>query len=80
MPFSGSHAHVGIAGGLLLPMGDLLESLGERVDDDIGPAVAETLDSEVRGLLRIVRDVPESDDDAVIGKVRADAMADGAGL
>ena len=80
MSFLALDAYAGIAGGLLLPVADLLEGLGEGVDDDIGLAVAETLDGEVRSLLRIVRDVPESDDDAVVGKVRADAMADGAGL
>ena len=63
-----------------MPLGDLLEGLGESVDDDGGFAAAEALDGVFGGLVGIFGGVPETDDDAVVGKVRADALADGAGL
>lgn len=62
------------------PVSDLLEGLGEGVDDHVGFAAAEAFDREVGGLVGIVGGVPQADDDAVVGKVRADALADGAGL
>ena len=42
--FCALHAHGGIAGGLLVPVGYLADGLGEGVDDDVGFAVAEALD------------------------------------
>ena len=81
-PFSfvGYGADGRISGGLHMPVIDLLEGLGEGVDDQSGSSIAEALDGEVGGLLRIVGSVPETDDDAVVGQVQADALADGAGL
>ena len=63
-----------------MPVIDLFEGLGEGVDDDSGSSVAEALDGEVGGLVGIVGGVPETDDDAIVGKVGADALADGPGL
>ena len=71
--------HSGEAGGQG-PVCDLLECLGEGVDDDGGFAVAEALDEEFRGLVGIFGWAPEADDNAVVGQVGADALADGAGL
>ena len=72
-------AHV-LAVVLVVPVGDLLKGLGEGVDDDVGFAAAEALDGLFGGLVGVVGGVPEADDDAVVGKVRADALADGSGL
>ena len=59
----------GISGGLLVPVCDLPDGLGEGVDDDGGSAAAEALDGEVGGLVGVFGGVPEADDDAVVGKV-----------
>ncbi len=64
------HAHRGGAGGgLLMPVCDLPDGLGQSVDDHGGSAVAEALDREVVGLIRIFDGVPQADHDAVVGKV-----------
>ena len=63
-----------------MPLSDLLKGLVQGVDDNIGFAAAEALDGLLSGLVEVVCGVPEADDDAVIGKVCADALADGAGL
>ena len=60
-------------------MGDLLESLGEGVDDDVGFPAAKALDGEL-GLVGVFSGVPEANDDAVVGQVRPNALTDGAGL
>lgn len=75
----GLHAHVGIAGGLG-PVGDLLEGLGQGVDDDGGFAAAEAFNGEFGGLVGVFGWVPETDDDAVVGEMGADALTDGSGL
>jgi len=58
---------------------DLLEGLGEGVDDDVGFAAAKALDGEL-GLVGVFSGVPEANDDAVVGQVRPNALTDGAGL
>jgi hypothetical protein len=78
--FFALHAYGGASGGLLAPESDLPEGLGESVDDDGGLAVAEALDGEVGGLFGVVGGVPQADDDAIVGQMQADALADGAGL
>jgi hypothetical protein len=69
---------------LLLPLGDLLEGLGEGVDDYVGVAGTEALDGVLGGLVGglggIVDGVPEADADAIGREVGADALTDGAGL
>ena len=62
------------------PVGDLLQSLGEGVDDDVGLADAEALDGQLGSLFGVFGTVPQADDDAVVGQVRANALADGSGL
>jgi hypothetical protein len=69
-----------LAGLLLVPLRDLLKSLTESVDDDVWFAVAESLDDLLWVLLGIVGGVPKANDDAIVGQVRADALADGACL
>ena len=66
----------GCGTGLLPPLFDLLEGLGQGADDYGGTALAEALD----GLVEVVGGVPEADADTVFGQVRADALADSAGL
>jgi hypothetical protein len=73
------HAHVGIAGGLR-PVGDLLQGLGQGAHDDVGFAAAEAFDGELGGLVGVFSWVPEADDDAVVGEMRADALTDRSGL
>jgi len=68
------------AGEWLMPLRDLLEGLSESVDDYCGFAAAEALDGLLGGLVGIVGGVPEANDDAVVGQVCANALADGAGL
>ena len=63
-----------------MPVCDLPDGLSEGVDDDRGSAVAEALDGEIVGLIWIFSWIPKPDNDAVLGKVRADALTDGAGL
>ncbi len=63
-----------------MPLRDLLEGLGEGVDDDCGFAAAEALDGLLGGLVGIVGGVPETNDDAVVGQVCANTLADGASL
>ncbi len=75
----GLEAHV-LARLLLMPLRDLLEGLGECVDDDGGFAAAEAFDGLLGGLVGIVGGVPEANDDAVFRQVRTNALADGAGL
>ena len=65
---------------MLAPLSDLLKCLSESGDDESWSAVAEALDGEVGGLVGIFGGVPQADDDAVVGQVQADALADGAGL
>lgn len=72
-------AHGRVAG-RLGPVGDLLEGLGEGVDDDVGLAVAEAFDGQLGSLFGIFGSVPQANDDAVVGKVRTNALTDGAGL
>jgi hypothetical protein len=67
--FCALHAHAGVAGGLLMPMCDLPDRLGQGVDDDAGFAVAEALDGEVVGLVGVFSGVPKADDDAIVCKV-----------
>jgi len=71
---------VGVGGGFLVPVCYLTNRFGEGVDDDGGLADAEAFDAEVGGLVGVFGGVPEADDDAVAGKVGADALADGSGL
>ena len=78
--FAQLQADMGVADGLSMPLRDMPDGLSEGVDDDGGFAVAEALDGEVVGLVGVVGGVPKADDDAVVGKVRADTLADGAGL
>jgi hypothetical protein len=59
----------GIDGGLLMPVCDLPDRLGQGVDDDCGSAVAEALDGEVVGLVGVFGRVPKADDDAIVWKV-----------
>jgi hypothetical protein len=75
----GLAVHGGEAGGLG-PIGDLPDGLGEGDNDDVGSAVAEALDGEFGGLVGVFGRVPKADDDAVVGQMGADALADGAGL
>lgn len=63
-----------------MPVIDLFEGLGEGVDDDGRSTVTEALDGEIGGLLGIVGCVPQTDDDAVVRKMRANALTDGPGL
>ena len=63
-----------------MPLRDLLEGLGECVDDDRRFAAAKALDGLLGSLFGIVGGVPEANDDAVVGQVCANALADGAGL
>ena len=65
---------------MLAPKCDLPEGLSESVNNDGGFAAAEALDAKVVGLIGVFGGVPEADDDAVLGKVGADALADGSGL
>ena len=74
----GLHANGGIGSGLG-PAGDLYEGLGEGVDDDVGFSAAEAFDGEFGGF-GIFGGIPEADDDAVVGHVGADALAEGSGL
>ena len=64
----------------MAPEGDLAEGLSESVDDDGGLAVAEALDGEIGSLFGVVGGVPQADDDAIVGQMQADALADGARL
>jgi hypothetical protein len=72
-------AHV-LAVVLVVPVGYLLKGLSEGVDDDVWFAAAEAFDGLFGGLVGVVGGVPEADEDAVVGKMRADALADGPGL
>jgi len=63
-----------------MPLRDLLEGLGESVDDDSRFAAAEALNGLLGGLVGIVGGVPEANDDAVVGQVCANALADGSSL
>lgn len=65
---------------LVVPLRDLVEGLGQGVDDYVGSAAAEALDGLLDGLVEVVGGVPEADDDAIVGQVGADALADGSGL
>jgi hypothetical protein len=58
-----------MAGGLLMPVCGLSDRLGEGVDNDGGSTVAEALDGEVVGLVRVFGGVPKADDDAIVWKV-----------
>jgi hypothetical protein len=78
--FRALHLRTGMAGGLLMPVCDLPDRLGQGVDNDGGSAVAKALDGEVVGLVRVFGGVPKSDDDAIVWKVRPDTLTDGAGL
>ena len=48
----------GIAGGFLVPLRDLPDSLGHRVDNCRGSAVAEALDGVIVGAVVVFRGVP----------------------
>jgi hypothetical protein len=61
-------------------VGDLLQGLGQGADNDVGFAAAEAFDGELGGLVGVFGWVPEADDDAVVGEMRADALTDGSGL
>lgn len=50
------------------------------MNDYGGFAAAEALDGLLGALLGIVGGVPKTNDDAVVGQVRADALADGSCL
>jgi len=50
-----------------MPLRDLLEGLGECVDDDRRFAAAKALDGLLGSLFGIVGGVPEANDDAVVG-------------
>ena len=52
-----------------MPGCDLLDGLGEGVDDDSGFAAPEALDAELGGLVLALGWAPEADDDAVGGQV-----------
>ncbi len=69
-----------LGGGLLGPVEDLAQGLGQGVDDYCGFACSEALDGEFGGLVGVFAGVPKADDDAVVGEVVADALADGSGL
>jgi hypothetical protein len=45
------HGHRRVAAASLMPQCDLPDGLGQRVDDDCGSAVAETVDGGVVGLV-----------------------------
>ena len=60
------------SGGLFVPVGYLGEGLGQGVYHYCGAAFAEALDD----LVGVVGVVPEAYDDAVLGQVRADTLAD----
>ena len=75
-----SHAHGGIAGGLLMPTHDLPEGLGHGVDDDGRFAAAKPFYGELGGLIGVFGGAPKANDDTVVREVRTDALADGAGL
>ena len=71
---------MGVGGGLLMPACYLSNCFGQSIDDDGGLASAEAFYAELVGLVGVFCWVPEADDDAVAGKVGADALADGSGL
>ena len=52
-----------------MPVCGLSDRLGEGVDNDGGSTVAEALDGEVVGLVRVFGGVPKADGDAIVWKV-----------
>ena len=62
-----------VTGHSFLPLGYLLEGLGEGAEDNIGAAIAEAFD----GLVGVIGSIPEADADAVGGQVCADPLTDG---
>ena len=56
--FRALHLHTGMAGGLLMPVCDLPDRLGQGVDNDGGSAVAEALDGVIVGAVVVFRGVP----------------------
>ena len=63
-----------------MPVRDLPDSLGQRVDHRRGSAVAKAFDGMIVGAVGVFGGIPKADDDAVQRKVRTNTLTDGTRL